>query len=70
VLVHTLAAAMGLDSESFGSVTMRRKDLGGGLEADACFYFGNMAVAMRGRDELNLQLDPAPDLAVEVDISR
>ena len=70
VLVHSLVEGMGLDCVSFGSVTMRRKDLRAGLEPDACFYFGPMAAAMRGREELNLQTDPAPDLAVEIDISR
>ncbi len=70
VLVHTLVEAMGSDCVGFGSVTMRRKDLRAGLEPDACFYFGPMAAAMRGRDELNLHTDPAPDLAVEIDVSR
>ena len=70
VLVHNFAAAAGIDCEGFQSVTLRRKDLSAGLEPDACFYFGPMAVAMRGKDELTLQTDPAPDLAVEIDISR
>ena len=69
-LVQTLAWAVRLDVKSFGSVTMRRKDLRAGLEPDACFYFGQMAAAMRGRKVLNLHSDPAPDLAVEIDISR
>ena len=70
ILVHTLVEAMGLDCECFGSVTMRRKDLLAGLEPDACFYFGPMAAAMRGRDVLDLHTDPAPDLVVEIDVSR
>ncbi len=70
VLVQTFAGAIRLDCESFGSVTMRRKDLRAGLEPDACFYFGPMAAAVRGREELDLHTDPAPDLAVEIDISR
>ena len=70
LLVHTLVETMGLDCECFGSVTMRRKDLRAGLEPDSCFYFGPMAAAMRRRDELNLHTDPAPDLAVEIDVSR
>jgi Uma2 family endonuclease len=69
-LVRALAVAMGMDCESFGSVTMRRKDLRAGIEADACFYFGPMAAAIRGCAELNLHTDPAPELAVEVDVSR
>ncbi len=70
VLVQTFAGTIRLDCESFGSVTMRRKDLRAGLEPDACFYFGPMAAAMRGREQLDLHTDPAPDLAVEIDISR
>ena len=69
-LVHALAWAVRLDVTTFGSVTMRRKDLRAGLEPDACFYFGQMAATMRGRKELDLHSDPAPDLAVEIDISR
>ncbi len=70
VLVHLLAEAMGMEAEGFRSVTMRRKDLQAGLEPDACFYFGPMALLMRGRNGLDLDADPAPDLAVEIDISR
>jgi Uma2 family endonuclease len=69
-LVRGLTEAMELDCESFGSVTMRRKDLRSGLEPDACFYFGPMAAMMRQRPELDLLTDPPPDLAVEIDISR
>lgn len=69
-LVRARAAALDLDCVGFGRFTMRRKDLSAGLEPDACFYFGPMAAAMRARQELNLQTDPAPELAVEVDISR
>jgi Uma2 family endonuclease len=70
VLVQVLSGAMGLDCETFGSATIRRKELSAGLEPDACFYFGPMAAAMREKGELNFQTDPAPELAVEVDISR
>jgi Uma2 family endonuclease len=69
-LVRTYANALRLDVISFGSLTMRRSDLQAGLEPDACFYFGPMAAAMRGRSHLDLHTDPAPDLAVEIDISR
>ena len=55
---------------NYGSVTLRRRDLRAGLEPDSCYYLGPMAAAMRNRDELNLDTDPAPDLAVEVDIGR
>ena len=70
LLIHTLAGALGIDCEGFGSVTMRRKDLRSGLEPDACFYFGPLAAIMRGREALDLQTDLAPDVAVEIDISR
>lgn len=69
-LVRVYASALGLDVTAFGSVTLRRKDLLAGLEPDKCFYFGPMATAMRGPRKLDLHVDPAPELAVEIDISR
>lgn len=58
-----------LDKQSGGSTTFRRKDLDRGLEPDKCFYLENEAL-VRAKDEIDLSVDPPPDLAVEVDISR
>jgi Uma2 family endonuclease len=52
----------------FGSTTYRREAQQAGLEPDTCFYIENEPL-VRGREELDLTIDPPPDLAIEVDIS-
>ena len=39
-----------------------------GVEPDECYYITN-AVAVRGRDRLNFETAPPPDLAIEIDIT-
>jgi Uma2 family endonuclease len=56
-----------IEYEDAGSTTFRRKPVGG-FEGDACFYVGN-AEAIRGLDDIDLSLHPAPDLILEVDIA-
>jgi Uma2 family endonuclease len=51
-----------------GSTTWRIKDRDRGLEPDDCFYLAN-AERVRGK-KIDLSVDPPPDLAVEIEISR
>ncbi|MEN1678178.1 MAG: Uma2 family endonuclease [Planctomycetota bacterium] len=51
-----------------GSTTHKRKDLGKGLEPDACFWIANEP-AMRKVTKLDLLKHPAPDLVIEVDLT-
>jgi Uma2 family endonuclease len=51
---------------SLGSTTWSREDLKRGLEPDECYYIQN-ELAIRGKDEIDLTIDPPPDLAIEVD---
>ncbi|WP_008308829.1 Uma2 family endonuclease [Leptolyngbya sp. PCC 6406] len=48
---------------SLGSTTWGREDLQKGLEPDECFYIQNERT-VRGKDEIDLTLDPPPDLAI------
>lgn len=50
-------------------MTCDRADLERGLEPDECFYLTNEPL-VRSKDEIDLETDPPPDLAVEVDITR
>ena len=52
---------------SFGSATMRRRKKSKGNEPDACFYVQN-ADAVGNRIEFDFEVDPPPDIAVEVDV--
>ncbi len=66
-LVGELAVELGIDVSEAGSTTFKREDLERGFEPDECFYFSDNAERVRGRQ--NLDLDPPPDLVVEVDFT-
>ncbi|MGG6240139.1 Uma2 family endonuclease [Nodosilinea sp. AN01ver1] len=51
---------------SLGSTTWNREDLSKGLEPDQCYYIQHEQ-AVRGKDEIDLAIDPPPDLAIEID---
>ncbi|WP_089721130.1 Uma2 family endonuclease [Candidatus Entotheonella palauensis] len=69
LLINIVAEEMGINAEGFGSTTFRRRDLDRGFEPDACFYMANLA-QMKGKRELDLEIDPPPDMVVEIDITR
>jgi len=68
-LLYVYTEMCGIPIASFGMTTWRRKDLAKGLEADECYYVRNEP-AVRGREDITLEKDPPPDLAIEVDITR
>jgi len=53
---------------SGGSTTMKSRLLDRGLEPDKCFYIQNES-AVRDRDEYDADIDPPPDLVIEVDVT-
>ena len=67
-LVEVLAEEWALDIEQLGSMTFKRKDLQKGFEPDSCFYIEH-ADTIRDREEIDLAVDPPPDLSIEVDIT-
>lgn len=69
VFIITLADVFQRQIASFGSFTHRRADLLRALEPDACFYTVNFP-AIRGKTVIDLEIDPPPDLVLEVEISR
>ena len=54
------------DISPYGSTTFKRADIERGFEPDACYYI-EKAAEMRGRTEIDLTIDPAPELVIEVD---
>jgi Uma2 family endonuclease len=52
---------------SFGSATMRKRKKSKGNEPDACFYV-QTADALGNRIHLDFEVDPPPDIAVEIDV--
>ena len=54
--------------ENLGTTTYKQELLARGVEPDACFYIAN-APAIIGRERIDLNTDPPPDIVVEIDIS-
>ena len=55
------------DWDSFHPVTLKCGKIPG-LEPDACFYIDNYQ-AILGKRKLDMRIDPAPDLAIEIDVT-
>jgi len=68
-LIESLTLELELDIVSGGSTTFKRAGLHRGIEPDECYYIQN-AAAVFSKEEIDLTVDPPPDLAIEVDISR
>lgn len=67
-LLGILLEEFDLEFYPLGSTTFKHQCLGLGLEPDSCFYIENEA-KVRGKKRLNLECDPPPDLALEVDVT-
>ncbi len=66
--IVALAEELEIEIKSAGSTTLKRKIANRGIELDNCYYIQNEP-AVRGRQELDLEIDPPPDLAIEIDIT-
>ena len=73
MLVHFVIEAitdeLDIPRLSAGSTTFKREDLERGLEPDQCYYFES-ASKLRDPMRIDLAIDPAPDLAIEIEVSR
>ncbi|MBW4514743.1 MAG: Uma2 family endonuclease [Timaviella obliquedivisa GSE-PSE-MK23-08B] len=67
-LVEALTEELGIEVRSLGSRTCDREDLARGLEPNQCYYIQNEPVVW-DKEQIDLSIDPSPDLAIEVDIS-
>ena len=67
-LIKALADELDISIESSGSTTWKRKKDAKGIEPDICFHIAN-AERVIGKDELDLSVDPPPDLAIEIDLT-
>jgi Uma2 family endonuclease len=67
-LIKIILEELNLEFWSLGSTTFKSETMKQGLEADDCFYIENEA-AVRGKNRIDLTVDPPPDLALEIDIT-
>ena len=68
-LIATWTEELNIPLRAGKSTTLRLKRKKKGLEGDQCFWIQNEA-RMRGKRVFDLKVDPPPDLAMEIDISR
>ncbi len=67
LFIRILVVEMGLKLKTMGSTTLDRADLARGAEPDNAYYIQNQH-RVAGR-QVDLSVDPPPDLVVEVDIT-
>jgi Uma2 family endonuclease len=69
-IVLAVTSLLGITCEGAGSTTFKRRGQGRkrgwGKEPDQSFYLAS-ASKIRGKDEIDLEVDPPPDLWIEVD---
>lgn len=68
-VVETVTEELNIPRLSAGATTLKLPLEKRGLEPDECYYLAHEQ-QMRGKRDLDLSVDPPPDLAIEVDISR
>lgn len=67
-IVDTIAFARELHYQNMASTTLTRQALDRGFEPDVCFYIQH-AVDLQDVERLDLEVDPPPDLVIEIDIT-
>lgn len=67
-LIKILLNEMDIAYEPYGSTTFKNRNMAQGIEPDDCFYIKN-ADRMIGKTKVDLEIDPPPDLAIEVDVT-
>jgi Uma2 family endonuclease len=66
--VEILLEELEIEFWCLGSTTFKHQFMQQGIEPDNCFYIANEA-RVRGKNRLDLAIDPPPDLALEIDVT-
>lgn len=66
--VEVILEEMGIEFRNLGSTTLKNRKMRQAVEPDSCFYIENEAI-IRGRKRIDLENDPPPDLAIEIDLT-
>jgi Uma2 family endonuclease len=66
-IVKILLSRQNRNYEAFTPITMELPEVGG-IEPDYCFYIDNWQ-AIVGKDRIDWETDPPPDLAIEIDVT-
>ncbi len=67
-LVRLFARAHNIKVQKYGAATWKKQRLNRGVEPDCCYYVAN-ALRVIGKRTFDLEIDPPPDIVVEIDIT-
>jgi Uma2 family endonuclease len=67
-IIKEIADELDINYECYGVTTWKRESKLAGVEPDSCFYFQNESI-IRGKLSFDLNQDPPPDLALEIDLT-
>jgi Uma2 family endonuclease len=67
-LVRLFARAHNIKVQKYGAATWKKQRLNRGVEPDCCYYVAN-ALRVIGKRKFDLEIDPPPDIVVEIDIT-
>jgi Uma2 family endonuclease len=67
-MIEAMTEVLNIPIRSGGQTTFKKELQKKGLEPDECYWVANEP-AVRGRADLDVEMDPPPDIAVEVEIS-
>lgn len=67
-IIEIALEEMEVEFEPLGSTTFKREPLQRSFEPDSCFYIRNVE-RIRNKKQLDLEVDPPPDLVVEIDLT-
>jgi Uma2 family endonuclease len=67
-MVETITEELNMPRVAAGSTTCNSEILDRGLEPDECYYLAN-AHRVRDMEQVDMTIDPPPDLAIEVEIT-
>ncbi|MEZ6112064.1 MAG: Uma2 family endonuclease [Pirellulaceae bacterium] len=67
-IIEAVAFDRDIEIQCIGSTTLRGVDFAQGLQPDEAYYIANEP-RVRGKDEYEPEVDPPPDLVLEVDVT-
>lgn len=68
-MIEALTDELDIRRNALGSTTFKKQMAESGLEADECYYIANAGKLKKGQRSLNLDNDPPPDLAIEIEMT-
>src|SRR5437660_8585397 len=66
-LITVINLRLRINIRSFGSATMKKRRVRKGNEPDACYYVQSASL-IGNRMDIDINTDPPPDIAVEIDV--